>query len=56
MALMDTLAGKKQAAIDGFTPEQRLFLGWGQIWCTNMTEAALRLRAQTDPHRPAGTV
>jgi endothelin-converting enzyme/putative endopeptidase len=52
MALMDTLAGKKQPAIDGFTPEQRLFLGWGQIWCTNMTNEALRLRVQTDPHSP----
>ena len=38
MALMDTLAGKKPGKIDGFTPEQRLFLGWGQIWCQNQTE------------------
>ncbi|HYP09793.1 MAG TPA: M13 family metallopeptidase, partial [Bryobacteraceae bacterium] len=52
MALMDTLAGKTQPKIDGFTPEQRLFLGWGQIWCTNYTEQALRLRTQTDPHSP----
>ena len=35
-----------------FTPEQRLFLGWGQIWCTNHTEQSLRLRTQTDPHSP----
>jgi endothelin-converting enzyme/putative endopeptidase len=52
MALMDTLAGKPQKKIDGFTPEQRLFLGWGQIWCTNHTEQSLRLRTQTDPHSP----
>jgi putative endopeptidase len=52
MALMDTIAGKTQNKIDGFTPEQRLFLGWGQIWCSNMTDQALRLRTQTDPHSP----
>ena len=52
MALMDMLAGKPQEKIDGFTPEQRIFLGWGQIWCTNHTEQSLRLRTQTDPHSP----
>ena len=35
MALMSTLAGKAAPKIDGFTPQQRLFLGWGQIWCEN---------------------
>ena len=38
--------------INGFSPEQRLFIGYGQIWCVNWTEAALRLRVQTDPHSP----
>ena len=52
MALMETLEGKPKEKIDGFTPEQRLFLGWGQIWCQNMTEEASRLRAATDPHSP----
>ncbi len=50
MALMDSLAGKIAPKIDGFTAEQRIFLGWGQIWCKNSTDEALRLRAQTDPH------
>jgi predicted metalloendopeptidase len=50
MALMDSLTGKTAPKVDGFTPEQRVFLGWGQIWCKNSTEEALRLRAQTDPH------
>ncbi len=53
MALMETLAGKEPAKIDGFTAEQRLFLGWAQVWCQNITEESLRLRAQTDPHSPA---
>jgi endothelin-converting enzyme/putative endopeptidase len=52
MALQDTLAGKSVAPRDGFTPEQRLFLGWGQIWCQNETEESSKLRAQTDPHSP----
>ncbi len=52
MALANTIAGKQVPKIDGFTPEQRLFLGWGQIWCQNMTDEARRLRALTDPHSP----
>jgi endothelin-converting enzyme/putative endopeptidase len=52
MALMETLEGKPAARIDGYTPEQRFFLGWGQVWCLNMTPELSRLRAQTDPHSP----
>src|SRR5687768_11353067 len=54
MALLDTLAAGPTAAPlrDGFTPEQRLFLAWGQIWCQNETEESARLRAQTDSHSP----
>jgi endothelin-converting enzyme/putative endopeptidase len=50
MALMDTLEGKDKEKIDGFSPEQRFFLGWSQVWCTNMTDEMLRMQAQTDPH------
>jgi endothelin-converting enzyme/putative endopeptidase len=53
MALMQALGDAANAKpIDGFTPEQRFFLGWGQIWCQNRTPEAERLRAQTDPHSP----
>ncbi len=52
MALLASSKGKPQQKIDGFTPEQRLFLGWGQVWCQNRTEAAARLRASVDPHSP----
>ena len=52
MALLDRLAGATPGRIDGFTPEQRFFLGFGQIWCQNVTPEAARLRAQTDPHSP----
>jgi putative endopeptidase len=52
MALMNRLAGKEPEKRDGFTAEQRFFLGWGQIWCENRTPEVARLRAQTDPHSP----
>jgi putative endopeptidase len=52
MALMDKLGGNEPPPRDGFTAEQRFFLGWGQIWCQNTTPEAARLRAQTDPHSP----
>jgi len=55
-ALMDSLASQPESArnpVDGFTPEQRFFLGFGQIWCTNATDEALRLQVQTNPHSPA---
>jgi endothelin-converting enzyme/putative endopeptidase len=52
LALQDTLAGREAPARDGFTPEQRLFLGWGQIWCENETDESAKLRAQVDPHAP----
>jgi putative endopeptidase len=50
MALIDTLAGKDPPKRDGFTAEQRFFLGWGQVWCENITEESARLQAQTNPH------
>jgi putative endopeptidase len=52
MALEDSLKGKETPLRDGFTPEQRLFLGWGETWCDNSTDENARLRAQTDPHSP----
>jgi putative endopeptidase len=50
MALQKTLAGKAKAKVDGFTPEQRFFLGFANVWCQNITEAGARQRVQTDPH------
>ncbi len=50
MALMDVLGGKKPGKIEGLTADQRFFLGFAQVWCTNMRDEAMRLRAQTDPH------
>ncbi|HEY3043808.1 MAG TPA: M13 family metallopeptidase [Vicinamibacterales bacterium] len=53
LALMAYLAGPGKTAppvMDGFTPEQRLFIGFGQIWCENRRPEFERLRATTDPH------
>ncbi|HKB79231.1 MAG TPA: M13-type metalloendopeptidase [Thermoanaerobaculia bacterium] len=41
--------------IDGFTGDQRFFLGWGQVWRTAMRPEALRQQLMTNPHSP-GTV
>jgi predicted metalloendopeptidase len=51
-ALLDTIGTGSRKTIDGFTPEQRFFLSFGQIWCENQREESLRLRALTDPHSP----
>jgi putative endopeptidase len=50
MALMKSLEGKPQPKIDGFTPQQRFFLGYSQVWCQNVRPEAARMRAQIDPH------
>jgi Predicted metalloendopeptidase len=42
----------REQKIDGFTPEQRFFLGWAQVWRANQREDDLRLRLNTDPHSP----
>jgi predicted metalloendopeptidase len=42
----------KRKKIDGFSPEQRFFLGYAQVWCQNATDQSLRELAATDPHSP----
>jgi len=50
-AFMKSLEGKPRPAnIDGFTPEQRFFLGWAQIWASKYTPEAERLQAKNGPH------
>jgi putative endopeptidase len=52
-ALEKSLAEKgRPPLIDGFTPEQRVFLAWAQIWRQNITPEAQRVRINTDPHSP----
>jgi endothelin-converting enzyme/putative endopeptidase len=51
MALENTI-GKMATKTDGFTPEQRFFLAFGQVWCSNEREEALRLQVSTNEHSP----
>ena len=52
MALTDSVATRPLGPADGFSPEQRFFIGWGQLWCENKTDESARMRATTDPHSP----
>ncbi|MBD2770400.1 M13 family metallopeptidase [Hymenobacter sp. BT664] len=52
-AFQKTPQAKAGKLIDGFTPEQRFFLGYAQIWRTNARPEFLRQQVQTDPHSPA---
>ena len=50
-ALMELLARKDPPPpIDGFTPEQRFFISYAQVWCENATDQDFRRRAQEDVH------
>ena len=50
-AFMKSLEGKPRPAdIDGFTPEQRFFLGWAQVWAGKYTPEAERLQVATNTH------
>jgi len=49
-ALQKYLAGKKVGKIEGWTPEQRFFLGMARVWCGSERPETRRLQAQTDPH------
>ena len=47
-----SLGGKPAPVLDGFTGEQRFFLGWGQVWRTLFRNEALRQQLVSDPHAP----
>ena len=51
-AYRKSLEGKEREIVDGFTPEQRFFLGFAQVWGQNMAAEEGRRRALTDPHAP----
>ena len=52
MALMNIIGNTPVKPIDGYTPQQRFFLAYGQIWCQNVTDQQARVLAITDPHSP----
>jgi predicted metalloendopeptidase len=47
-----SLEGKERKDVDGFTPEQRFFLGYAVSRCENVTDDAARVLVVTDPHSP----
>jgi len=47
-----SLNGKPAPVIDGFTGEQRVFLGWAQVWRTLQRDDQLRQMLATNPHSP----
>ena len=53
-AFQNSMKGKQRPAnIDGFTPEQRFFLGWAQVWATKSTPEFEINQTKTDPHANA---
>jgi putative endopeptidase len=44
--------GARPEPIDGYSPEQRLFLSWGAIWQSKARPEAVLQRLATDPHSP----
>jgi predicted metalloendopeptidase len=55
MALHDMMAENKQdpnKKLDGYTADQRFFLGFARVWCENVTPELSRLGVRVDPHSP----
>ncbi len=45
-----SIEAKRPPNLDGFTPEQRFFLGWAQVWGANLRPEYARLMANSNPH------
>lgn len=52
-AYKTSLNGKEAPILDGFTGDQRFFLGWAQVWRRNYRPAELSRRLLTDSHSPS---
>ena len=52
-AYLLSLRGQPAPVIDGFSGEQRFFMGWSQVWRRKYREEDLRSRLMTDPHSPS---
>jgi putative endopeptidase len=50
--IADDKTGKEGRKIDGYTPEQRFFLGFGRVWCEKRRPEVARVRVLTDSHSP----
>ena len=52
-AFKKTPQGKSDKKIDGFSPDQRFFLSWAQVWSANILPEAAAQRILTDSHSPS---
>jgi putative endopeptidase len=52
MAYLTRTGAAPAKTLDTFTPDQRVFLAWGQVWCENTRPERARMLAQTNPHSP----
>jgi predicted metalloendopeptidase len=52
-AYLISLAGKPAPVIDGFTGDQRFFMGWAQVWRRKYRDENLLSRLKADPHSPS---
>ncbi|MCH8896006.1 MAG: hypothetical protein IH927_07075 [Proteobacteria bacterium] len=52
-AYQRSLGGEEAPVIDGFTGDQRFFLGWAQVWARKYREQELLRRLKVDPHSPS---
>jgi len=50
--IADDATGKEGQAIDGYTPEQRFFLGFARVWCEKRRPEYARAQVTTNPHSP----
>ncbi len=51
-AFKNTPEGKSDTKIDGFTPDQRFFLSFAQVWRIKNSDETMRMRINVDPHSP----
>ncbi len=52
MAWKEETKEQKPEPLEGFTPEQRFFIAYGQSWCASTRDETKRLRVTVDPHSP----
>ncbi|MBT9493408.1 MAG: M13 family metallopeptidase [Paucibacter sp.] len=52
-AYLGSLGGKPAAVIDGYTGEQRFFMGWSQAWRSKQRDERAMQNLTVDPHSPA---
>ena len=50
--IADDKSGKAGQTIDGYTPDQRFFLGFGRVWCELRRPEYARAQVTTNPHSP----